>query len=526
MKRFSAILICLSMVLGLAACSNGKTDPGSVHDRNRDKNFVQKGIGYSVSTSNQLATEAGAQILEEGGNAIDAAIATAYALAVVEPYASGLGGSGAMMIYDPATDEYKFINYMSEAAASGAMADNIAVPGFVAGMQTAHELGGSMPLSEVLQPAIDYAEEGFEVNEMLEQRISSFIPYFNDPPECYDDVYEGDTLIQPELANVIKTIAKEGSQDFYTGSIAQKIIDSTRFTAADLASYRAIVQEPAKGTFGGYTIAAASAPFSGAMLIQMLEMMDMLNTPDPDDDARTYLEDMVQIKTITTADRLSYLCDPRFNNKGVEYNTHTSKEYVSELLGKDYSEYVIDDDQEDTTHFSIVDKNGMTVSCTNTLASFFGAKKWVNGIFLNNAMKNFNSGVNAYAPGKRPRSFICPCIITNDQQTIAAGAPGGKVITYEVCSVVSDILLFGTDPMDAVRKQRIYIMSPTSIVMEIGLEFGQLVDPRGYGYYVSPYDSNQWFGSVNVAGYYHSNKKFFSAPDVRRNGYGLVCQIK
>lgn len=527
MKRIIAVLLCLTMIIGLTACMQTKVNPGSVIDRTGNKDFIAKGIGYSVSSSNRFATEAGARILEAGGNAIDAAIATAYALAVVEPYASGLGGSGAMVIYDPSIDDYKFVNYMSEAAPSGTTYGNICVPGFVSGMQSAYELGATLPLSEILQPAIEYAEKGFEVSDILDTRINTFIPSFADPPENFLDVYEGDTLYQPDLAETLKTIASEGSQAFYTGSIAQKIIEQTYFTADDLASYKAIVQEPARGEFAGYSIAAASAPFSGTMLIQMLEMMDILKTPDPDNDAKTYLENMAQIKTITTADRVSYLCDPRFNDKGSQYQSHTSTQYVMDLLGKDYNEYVVDDDQEDTTHFSVIDTNGMAVSCTNTLASFFGARKCVAGVFLNNSLKNFTTGVNAYAPGKRPRSFISPCVIKNGDLILAAGAPGGKVITYEVGSVVSDILLYGTNPTDAVRKQRIFVNSPTSIVMEIGLDdYGRIVDPRGYGYYITPYNSNQWFGSVNVAMYNKTENTFYSAPDVRRNGYGLVCQIK
>lgn len=525
MKKITAILLVFALVFSLAGCFSikGESDP-LVHNRNGDKDFVDEGNGYSVSSSNKLATEIGAKILEEGGNAVDAAIATAYALAVVEPYASGLGGSGGMVIYDPFKDEYKFINYMSAAAPSGTTYASICIPGFVSGMETAREMYGTMGYDELLEPAIEYAEKGFEISRILQERISTLIPTFAQPPASFLNTYEGGTLVQQDLADILRIIVKNGANDFYTGEIADMIVSATGFTSEDLAAYKAIVQTPAMGKFGDYTVASGSAPFSGTMLISMLEMMDMLNTPDPDDDPGQYLRDMITIKTLATSDRNRYLCDTRFNDRGYEYDTHTSREYLADLLGKDISEFADDDESEDTTHFSIVDKDGMVVSCTNTLAAFFGAKKYVSGIFMNNAMRNFTTGINAYAPGKRPRTYIAPVIAKSGDNVIAGGAPGGKVIPFEVCSVVADILRFGSDPNAAVRKQRIFVTNPYSIIMEIGLdEYGRVVNPVGHGYSITPYGANQWFGSVNIAGYSDKNN-FYAAPDVRRDGYGLVCR--
>lgn len=518
LKKVLVILITGALLLTETGCESHLT---GMQERLHQNTHTVSKDGYSISTSSQIATEVGADILEAGGNAVDAAIAVSYVLTVVEPYASGIAGSGGMLIYDPDDGSHTFLNYMAEAALSGTTSRNIGVPGFVSGMQMAYDLYGTLDFSELLRPAIHYAEAGFEVNQTLQYRIQNAVGLFSSSTTPFVGIGVGDTLVQEELASVLRTLAENGSNDFYTGSIAQKIVSASTLTADDLAAYETIVCDAVVGSFAGYTVASAPAPFSGVSLLQTLRLMELTDIPNPENDAAGYLGQIVNIKLAVGADRIHNLCDPRFVQQTVDRSEYLRNSYLLNLLDGDVVDDQDDTESTDTTHISIVDHNGMAVSVTNTLSQFFGSKLYISGFFMNNSLRNFTNGVNAYRAGKRPRTFISPTILTNDAgDVMAIGTPGGHIITSVLASVISDIYLFGTEPQNAVNKQRIYVTGKNALLVETGLDTPFIVYPYGLGYYVAPYSLSAFWGSVNIAAY-NSDDGFYATADVRRSGYGI-----
>lgn len=523
-KKLISVLIVLILIFSTCSCSKNVINPSddSSVTGNRDK-YDDVPSGYSVSTSNKLASEVGAKVLESGGNAVDAAIAVAYTLSVVEPYASGIGGGGGMLVYDPSAKDYTFFNYMPEAARSGTTANQMGVPGFVAGMQTAADKFGTLQYNELLKYAYDYAENGFEVNEKLEYRINQAGSILNGTP-LYE-VESGDILVQHSVAEILKLIIEKGSDEFYRGSIADKIVSGTSLTKSDLASYKTIIDKAVVGTFSDYTIASAPSPYSGVQLIQMLKLMDMYNTPSPEENSSAYFNSFVKFKLATGGDRVSFSCDPAFSSKADEYRTHISDEYLQKLMGYSSNAYKEEEESEDTTHISIVDKNGLTVSMTNTLSSFWGSHVNVNGFFLNNSLRNFSaSGLNACQPGKRGRTFISPAIITNNTNgsIFAIGTPGGNVITTVLAEVIADICLYGDSPKEAINKMRFTVLSDNSLTVETGLRTDLIADPANTGFYIVASNRNEAFGSINLAGYDADNDEFYAVADPRRTGSEYV----
>lgn len=499
--------------------------PGSLTNPDGQGNTVNRN-GYSVSTSNAFATAVAAQVLDGGGNAVDAAIAAAYTLGIVEPYGSGIGGGGGMTIYDPVKNEYKFLDYLAQAPSSGSVHLNIGVPGFVSGMQTAYDMYGTKPFAELLQPAIDYAENGYVVDDDLFYRINNARNSFSANNTPYAGIQQaGDILVQTEAANILRTIASEGSSSFYTGSISQLITASTGMDANDLASYQTLVSDAVTGSFAGYTVASASAPFSGVTLIQQLELCEILNIPNPSENPSGYLETLSKVMMACGNDRVNKLCDPRFDTKERDYQRMVSRDYVCNLFNSDYSDFEQDDEGQDTTHISIIDTNGMAVACTNTLTQFFGSKLYVNGFFLNNALRNFGTkGINNYAPGKRMRTYMCPTIFRKDNgDTIVAGTPGGTVILSVMTTVLTDNILFGTNIQDAVNKRRIVVKSLTALYYEDGFDqYPMIVDPSGLGYYAVPMSLDAYFGSMNIASF-SPTIGFYATADLRRLGSGRAA---
>lgn len=478
------------------------------------------GFHYSISSSNQYATEAGVSILEAGGNAVDAAIAMSYTLAVAEPYASGLGGGGCMLIYDPESEHVFFYNYASEAAKSGASSVML-VPGFVSGMESIRKDFSTLSYQELLQPAIECCD-GIVVDNILAGRIDGLSDDLGIKSVFYkngDFLQEGDTLIQNELKDTLLTLEKEGADSFYTGSLAQKIVRETPFTEEDLASYRTICDDPVVGNYCGYKIASAAAPYSGVTLLQMLRMSEMLNIPSPVSDNRLFLEQLEKISLSSHSDRLQNVYDLRFAKTEVDQEKQITAEYLGNLLNMDISEFEDDEECEDTTAFTITDQNGMIVACTNTISSFFGCKKEVGGFYLNNSGMNFGSGVNAYKPGKRPRSHIAPTILISENEVIAVASPGGNVIIKTLFNILTDVCRFDTDPQQAIEKKRLIFTGISRINYEVGYTSQSFAEVSGMGYRTIPKTSHTYFGNVALAGY-NDEDGYYAVSDPRRNGCG------
>ncbi len=304
-----------------------------------------------VVTAHPLASKAAMEILHKGGNAIDAAVAAAFAIGVVEPGSSGLGGGGGMLIYLKEQNKFIYINYYQRASENilklnynpkldNKSAKAILVPGTTDGLITALEKYGTLPLNEILEPAIKYAEDGFEIDEFLGKSILDNVGLLKKYPST-ENIYlrdgfplmEGDTLKQPDLGETLKQISNLGREGFYDGKVAKSIVDSvTKYggmiSLKDLKNYRAIITEPVKGSYRGHEVYSAAPPQSGLFVIEALHILENenLNKLGHYSESAECLHIMAETFKRVYADRTAYLDDPKFNS--IPINGLTSKAYA------------------------------------------------------------------------------------------------------------------------------------------------------------------------------------------------------
>jgi len=483
--------------------------------------------GMVVSTE-RLASEAGTAILKKGGNAIDAAVATGFALAVVHPAAGNIGGGG-FMIIRLADGHTTTIDYREKAPAAAHMAmyldetgklkrgsnhDGylaIGVPGTVAGLTYALEKYGTMPLAEVMAPAIELAEQGFPVSyslsrdvKMLEKAFKRHAPtariFYRE-----DGYYEpGDTLIQRDLAETLKRIAQHGRNGFYEGRTAALIEADMKkhgglISKADLAAYAAVERRPIEFDYRGYTVTAMPPPSSGgvtlAIILNILEGYDLRAAGF---NSATYIHLLTEAMRRAFRDRARYLGDPDFN-ADMPVEKLISKGHADTLRKTIDPERATVSRAEDldngyesteTTHFSVVDAFGNAVSNTYTIEQWYGAKMVAEGLgfFYNNEMGDFNpwpghtdsTGLigtkpNLVAPGKRMLSSMCPAILSkNGKPFLVTGSPGGRTIINTVLQTILNVVDFEMNAFDAVSAPRFHHQwLPDKIFIE---KFGTTVD--------------------------------------------------
>lgn len=489
---------------------------------NNSLSKINSKYSYSISTSNELATQVGEEILAKGGNAVDAAVAVAYALGVVEPYGSGIGGGGGMLIYNPSSDEYKFYDYKDVAPLSqSTKKSNIGVPGFVAGMEKVSQDYGSMEFKDLIQPSIDLAKNGFKVDEELEKVINVYSATLMNNSAYVNNgqlIKKGENLVQKDLAETLEYIKSNGAKGFYEDVIATNVSKKSVLTVDDMKSYKVDVVEPVSGEFNGYHVVSAPAPFSGATLIQTMEIIEQLAKDKDLDlkDANDYLDALNTATDLSTYERVKKIGDPDFVN--IDYKTMTSESNIKSLINMGNVKYQDDEESESTTHFSIVDKNGMVVSSTNTLGHFFGSETLVDGFYLNGTMSNFSKGgINKYAPGKKPRTFTSPTIVKKgDNFTLAIGTPGGNRIVKVLVPVLVDKLYFEKDLQESINKNRVTFYSKGTILAEDNENRESIIDISTTKYPVIKSTDNLYFGAVQAAGI--ENGKYIGASDIRRPG--------
>ncbi len=455
--------------------------------------------------------EAGRDVLLKGGNAVDAAVATALAMAVSYPAAGNLGGGGFMVIHpgtssNPALAEPVVIDYRERAPAAATRtmytprdswysAKAVGVPGTVRGLALAHARYGKLPWKELVQPAIRLAEEGFILNARLAASLNAVVCTSERFPELRRvlgkeggaaDWKAGDRLVQPDLAQTLRLIARQGPDAFYTGEIADRIIAEMKagdglITRADLSDYRAKARTPVHGTYRGYDVYGAPPPSSGG--ICLVEMLNVLENFDLRKQGRWSPETLhLLVETMRRAycDRARYLGDQDF----VAVPAHlTAKDYArklargigltratrSEDLARDIP---LSPEGDNTTHFSVIDGDGLAVSNTYTLERSYGSRIVVRGagFLLNNEMMDFNwfpgkttrdgtigTEPNQVAPGKRMLSSQCPTIVArNGKVVLVTGSPGSRTIINTVLCVLVNVLDFDMDVRAAVAAPRLH----------------------------------------------------------------------
>lgn len=443
-----------------------------------------------IVAANAQAVEAGQKILEAGGNAIDAAIAVSFALNVTEPYGSGIGGGGFMLIL-PAGEEPVFIDYREKAPAASTpdmfidlpSADKtrgglaVAVPGQLKGMEEAYYRYGRLAMPDIIEPAIKLAEDGITVNAVFANTISSNLSMILDcdvMSETYlEDGFpyvEGATLKQPLLAETLSHLVENGFEEFYEGEIAADLVSTVQdnggiMTLDDLKDYgKARVREPVKGKFGPYDVYTSPLPSCGGIgLLQLLNLWSHYPgeiNRQPDLDEVLYLTGAMNA---LFSDRIDHLGDPAYVDVPVE--ELISEEYIAELADKILNgelEEGVDEEGGSTTSFVTVDSEGNLVVVNQTINYFFGSKLFVpeRGFFLNNQMADFDSepqSPNAPEGGKIPNSSMTPTIFLEDgEPVLALAAPGARRIITAVGQVALNYLERGHTLEEAVDAPRFH----------------------------------------------------------------------
>lgn len=473
--------------------------------------------GVVVSTQ-QEASSVGLQVLKDGGNAIDAAVAVGYALAVTDPCCGNLGGGGFMLIH-LADGTESFINFRETAPLKadsemyldeqGKLRENsstdgylaVGVPGTVKGLNYALDQYGTMKLKKVIKPAIALAESGFVLHSgdveifeagkenLLQPNVAKiFLPE--------GKTYQvGDVLIQSDLANTLKAISQEGEEAFYQGKIAQKVVAASQknngiLSLKDFASYQVQEYEPISCNYRGYRVASSPPPGGGTTVCQMLNILSGYNLQELGWHTPQSLHPIFSSMLLAFGDRNRYLGDPNFVDNPT--NKLLSVEYAAALRAKiafaaldPESIYSTDVQHEgtNTTHYSVVDKEGNAVAVTYTINSYFGAGVIApgTGFLLNNEMDDFTTKLgsanqfglhqgtaNLIEPGKRPLSSMSPTIVTKDGQVyLVTGSPGGSTIPTTVLQVITNLIDYKMSLPDAVNAPRVHYQGlPDQIVAE------------------------------------------------------------
>lgn len=448
-----------------------------------------------VSSQEARASKIGVEILKQGGNAVDAAVAVAFALAVTLPRAGNLGGGGFMMIHDAKTGKDIALDYREKAPASsfkdmyldeqGNVISSkskfhglaIGVPGTVAGLTHALAKYGTMSLDQVIQPAIELAENGMVVSDDLFNSLVNLakrLKTWDETAKIFykqDDFYQiGDVLKQPDLAKSMKTIAKLGADGFYKGDIAKAVVKSVNgaggsMSLEDLANYNVVEREPIVGDYRGYKIVSMPPPSSGGVhILEILNILEKFPIGEYGHNSAKTIHLMAEAMKLAYADRSEYLGDPDFVN--VPIKGLTSKKYAAKLsdtIGEKARPAVeikpnnpLPYESNETTHFSVIDKDGNAVSNTYTLNFSYGTGLVAEGtgILLNNEMDDFSAkpGVpngygliggdsNAVEGGKRPLSSMSPTFVLKDGKiSFVTGSPGGSRIITTVLQIIMNVI--------------------------------------------------------------------------------------
>jgi len=436
-----------------------------------------------VATAHRLATDAGLEILRDGGNAVDAAVAAAYAIGVVEPHASGIGGEGAMLIHLVETSTTVVIDFKSQAPLAPAPPDPrgyaaAAVPGAVAGLGLALRDYGSRPLKDVVAPAIRLAEQGFEASPGLAAAVlDHFEEVLADPglagAFCRDGlpIEAGAPVRLTELASTLRAIASAGDAAFYDGPIAEAVARAAAagkglITRADLAAYRPLVRRPLRGDYRGCTVITTPGPTGGLAILQNLGILARLDGPRASQPGPLSIHIANEVYRRGLADYRRFVGDPAFVRIPAEgllsdaYLAARAAEIRPSTIAPEVEAGEPSWESPSTTALVVVDPAGNMVALTQTISDQFGARVMVpgTGIILNSEMRNFSrQGVNAWGPGKRPRTSIAPTLIMRGGRPfVALATPGSTRIVSTTTSLIVSLVDYGTDLEQAVEAPRFF----------------------------------------------------------------------
>lgn len=522
LKPFRFLFILVLAFTSLRASANGAT--------------LQANVGLVVADS-EHASRAGMEILKRGGNAVDAAVATAFALSVVDQASSGLGGGG-FMVYYRAKDRKSFALDFRETAPqaskrelymndgkpapslslTGALA--VAVPGEVAGLVEARRRFGTMPMTALVAPAVKLATEGFPLDSTLRvaiERQQVNMKRFAELRRIYMPKggipKEGEIIRQAELGTTLKAIAQEGAAVFYGGWIGRAIVETVQkeggvMTLDDLKNYKPVWREPLIGSYRGRTVVTMPPPSSGGVaLLTMLNILEGRHLGQMQHNSADYLHLMTESMKHAFADRAQFLGDPDFVH--VPVRKLTSKDYAAWIRGRIpadktrptnfYGYHHYDAEKGGTTHFSVIDRFGNAVAVTQSVNTRFGSKLLVPkaGIVLNNEMDDFaihsemgnayglvGNDANSLQPGKRPLSSMSPTIVLSEGgPELVVGAAGGPRIISATLQTILNVLDFDMPVKAAVEAPRIHhqwLPDRLNVEGKVGAEPRKMLEQRGH----------------------------------------------
>ncbi len=588
----NAVLSCIAAALVLYACSPTEPvtdDPAEMLTLQEKRATGEEGM---VAAAHPRAAQIGIDMLDQGGNAFDAAVATAFALAVVEPMMSGLGGSGAMVTWDNENNQPDYIDFYAQLGADPDFAlesdmdedpdsvtneRSVAVPGFVMGLLEVHEEKGNLTREEILQPSVDLALDGFPVHGLLGEIIRDYedrLTYEDAAKEIFypdgDPLETGETLVQEDLGRLLENIAAEGTSAFYESVFTENVIDhlqegGSTLTENDFADYEVRWRGALCGSYRDYTVMSAPPPLAGPEVIQSLNMLEQYDLPEKglpfeSGEAASVLSEVLRISRV---DRQRWTGDNLFFELPVAgqiskgYAEYRSREiglvadsmeagdpwpFIEDFdpacegdgwydvfaepdreweIPDEYMPSAGEDEERHTTHLSVIDSEGNTVSMTNTMGLYFGSSVFKDGVFFNSTNRNVDERQpNIRVANRTAHSSTAPTILLQEEEPVlAVGSPGSGRIPPAVISMSLYVLDYQLDPAVAIGLPRLYphINSPT-IATEGGFTYQSLQYLRDEGFNLRPSPSDdRYFGGVHMI-YRNADGELIGAGDPRRDG--------
>ena len=572
MNKKTNYLLLTTILVSLLACSDS---PRKIHEEPIRLEPLNHSSSAAIAISDNYGARVAEDILNQGGNAVDAAVATGFALAVTFIDAGNIGGGGFMTI--KMDNEIAFLDYREKAPLTahkdmyldveGNVIDDITliggqaagVPGTVAGFWEAHKRFGKLPWKDIVQPAIDLAANGFMPAPILVKSIHSMEQRFDGKTnfnEYFEHISSTEVFKQPELAQTLGRIAEFGADDFYRGHTAALIVEQMKqsnglISAEDLDQYSAIWREPVRANWRGYEVVSAPPPSSGGFaIVQLLKMKDYLaeHFTNVEHNSAQYIHLIAEMEKRVFADRAEYLGDPDFfdidikaliddvyiRKRAAEVNTKTISTLKSINPGLE---------SPNTTHYSIVDQWGNAVSNTYTINWDYGSGVVVGGagFLLNNEMDDFSAkpgvpnifGVvgnvaNEIQPGKRMLSSMSPTIVLKDGEVeMVVGTPGGSTIFTTVFQVIINILDFNMTPLEAIGATRFHHqLVPADLITYSGFSIDRplsdqvIEDLAEKGYRTEPHSFE--YGDVQII--VKDGNSWIAASDPRDRGQSRVFE--
>ncbi len=541
--------------------------------------WANKGLAYrpvamgtrgAVASAHPLATLAGMRILQSGGNAVDAAVATAAALNVAEPYMSGIGGSGYMLIYTARERNLRVLDYVGPSSRHAALsafaseheksygAKAPLVPSAAAGWLTAHSTYGSMSLASVFLPAIEYATQGvpltvknawfydmmFKAGNLTDMTKAVFMPSGKAP-------VAGEVIRQPKLARTFMRVAEGGIESFYRGQLAAEIVESIQaqgglIDAEDMASYSPVWKEPVKRGYRGYVVACPPPPCSGWQYLQSLGMMEGFDIPAAEHSSADHLHTLAEIFKLAVADRIAYTTHPCINLQELLSDFYLAER--AQLIDADHAARVQGDRyrgvppegsipagdpsralRECTTHFDVIDVEGNVVSVTQSLGDGFGSGVMAGetGLMLNNFGYWFDfdpASPNVIGPGRHIEMCMAPAAMFRDERLFGCiGTPGSFGILQTTPQMISNLIDFEYSIQAAIEAPRIKAVSGTTLEIEtrITSEVRDALTRRGHQLEHLGDFSNMVGGGQGIM-IDPDTGVFAAGADPRRDGYALA----